>query len=166
MSRPAGAAVDPALHPPTSGVTPLLFADRKPGSGVGQLRKAACRSTHPSGLVSVTLRRRPDSRETPVTAVTTRHQAVSPFDFTSSAPRRRGLVHGRQLSLSAPGARCDAPEAVLRPCPPPDSAPRSAPRSFLPAILPRLSSGAAAGTRARAEVLRRDLVEELAELLD
>src|SRR3954451_24858081 len=88
MSRPAGAAVDPALHPPTSGVTPLLFADRKPGLGVGQLRKAACRSTHPSGLASVTLRPRPDSRETPVTAVTTRHQAVSPFYFTPPATCR------------------------------------------------------------------------------
>src|SRR3954451_20525323 len=43
MSRPAAAAVDPALHPPTSDVTPVLFADRKPGPGVGQLRTAACR---------------------------------------------------------------------------------------------------------------------------
>src|SRR3954454_9563844 len=88
MSRPAGAAVDPALHPPTSGVTPLLLADRKPGLGVGQLRKAACRRTHPSGLASVTLRPLPDGREATVTAVTTRHQAVSPSGLTSPATCR------------------------------------------------------------------------------
>jgi hypothetical protein len=41
-----GFAPEWALHPLTSDVTPLLFADRKPGQEVGQLSEAACRHAH------------------------------------------------------------------------------------------------------------------------
>src|SRR3954468_20061538 len=43
------------LHPLASGVTPLLFGDRKPGAGVGQLSEAACRRPHHFGLSPVTV---------------------------------------------------------------------------------------------------------------
>ena len=59
-SRPRSARSTAALHPLTSGVTPLLFADRKPGPGVGSTERGGV-SPRSSFRVEV------DERSLPIT---------------------------------------------------------------------------------------------------